>query len=181
MRSPESECTSLALFLLSFHLFPPTRSLGRECPSLSLAFLLCLQSSLPMRSPESVCLALSPSSHVLTCLSRCTPQLVSAPRSLAFSPCPHLSLMMRSPECECPSLSRFLFVSSCPSLCTPQTVSAPFSLAFFSCPHFSLPLCFPVRECPSLARSLFFYVLTCPSRCALQLVSNLNTHVFSVC
>src|SRR6267142_1068820 len=69
MRSPESECTSLALFLLSFHLFPPTRSLGRECPSLSLAFLLCLQLSLPMRSPESVCPALSPSSHVLICPS----------------------------------------------------------------------------------------------------------------
>jgi len=85
-------------------------------------------------------LAHSDSFHVLTCLSICALQDVSAPCSLGFLLCPDLSICLHSSVCECPLLTQIPSMSwlVCPSVLFREWVPLICSLSVSSLLSFSV-------------------------------------------
>jgi hypothetical protein len=106
------------------------------------------------------------------------PQFVSAPRLPAVLPCPHLSIALHPPVRECPSLACLLSVSS---------LFVALRVLGSECPSPSLFSYVLTRssDCAlqgvSAPPSLSFRVLTCSSDCALQAVSAPGSLAFFPC
>jgi hypothetical protein len=99
--------------------------------------------------------------HVLTCLSICALQLVSAPYLLGFFLCPDLFIHLHSPGSECPLLTWILSVFDLSIHLCSSVGKCPHLLRFFPCPDLFIHLHSSESECPLLAQILS--VLTCLS------------------